>query len=62
MALHIKEHILWLEISVDDIILMQAFEREKDLCSVETSAVFSEPTLLTQMKEELAWLTGAYLH
>ena len=42
MALSIDEHVLWLNISVHDAILMQVLNRNKDLSEVHADVIFRE--------------------
>ena len=54
VALAIEEHILWLQVSVDDPVDVEVLECEDDLSGVKACPVLRESNLVAKMEEELA--------
>ena len=54
VALRIKKHILWLEISVDDTVLMEMLESQGNLSRIKARPILVETDLLAQMEEQLS--------
>lgn len=54
IALVVKKHILWLEIPVNDTILMQAAEPLHELSCVETGPPFTELLVLSQVVKQFS--------
>ena len=54
MPLRVQKHVFWLQVSVDDTVLVEAFERQQDLGGVELRPLLREPLLPAEMVEELA--------
>ena len=54
VTLRVEKHVLWLEISVDDTVLVQVLQGQGDLGGVETCSILREADLLAEMEEELA--------
>lgn len=60
IAIAVHEDILWLQISVDNVLVVQVSERNRDLNGVELSSILVEPLRLPQMHEQFA--TADELH
>lgn len=54
MTLSVHEDIFGLEVAVNDVATVEAFERQKNLSRVEGSAALGEPLLASQVEEEFA--------
>jgi hypothetical protein len=54
VAVRVKEDVLWLQITVNNIQVVQESDCRRDLCGVEPSAGHWEPLLLLKVEEKLA--------
>jgi hypothetical protein len=50
MPLRIQEYVLWLEVSVDDILLVEVFDCKAELGNVELGLILREGDLSSQME------------
>lgn len=60
MAIDIDEDVLRFDISVDDVLSVQVFKPEQQLCEVEPSLILCKLLHLTQMEEHLASSTQVH--
>ena len=54
MPFSVKKHILWLEVSVDDPVLVKVFKGKHYLCREKTGCVLRETHLVTKVEKEFA--------
>ena len=54
MALRVEENILWLQVTIDDSVLVEVSESQHDLGCIEARSVLSESNLVAEMEEKLA--------
>lgn len=50
----VNEHILWLQVPVDDVLGVEVFDTKEDVRSVKPCCIFFEPANLTKIKEQFA--------
>ena len=50
----VQEYVLWLQITVDDAVLMKISQSFNELCCVEACPTLAELLVLAQMVKELA--------
>ena len=53
VPLSVEQHILWLQISVDDVFIVQSFNGANNLRRIQLGTLFLEPLLFSQVCEEL---------
>ena len=54
MALRVKEHIFWFEVSVNDSLIMQAAQRVNYLSSVDLCSLFAKLLVFPQVSEKFS--------
>lgn len=54
MALLVQKDVLWLEVSVDNTVGVEALQSQQDLSGVEAGSVFREPLFSAQMIKKFA--------
>ena len=54
MACIVKDNVIRLQISVNDVSLVEIFKGKQDLCSVKSSSIFVEPSLLSNYFTQVA--------
>ena len=54
MTLCIQEHVLWLQVTVYNVVLVQVLDGQQNLLRVEPAATLAEPCGSRQMEEQLA--------
>ena len=54
MACIVKDNVVRLQISVNDVSLVEIFKGKQDLCSVNSSSIFVEPSLLSKYLTQVA--------
>ena len=52
VAFFIDQNILWLQVSVDNVLGMQVFEHHANLCGIELSMLLIQFSLSSQIREE----------
>jgi hypothetical protein len=53
MALSVEQYVLWFQVSIDDVFIMQSFNGANNLSRIQFSTIFLEPLLFSQVCEEL---------
>lgn len=56
MAIHVENNVVRLEISEDNVLLVQVLESQHDLRSVDSCSIYGKPTLISESHAHVtAW-------